>query len=537
MSYQPSLPAGTYEGRFSETADPVVTNASGVLDQRTDALKRAGSPLEIIAARQHRVLEARFEQLNINILGLRGGKPYVEERLSRFAGESRIDWEGGDRGDGTRVTGRKDQAHCVPHLARISEKINQYVLGIAPDRGDAPEEITNDITADGMSVDAFMREANNYVTACGWCWIGVDAPANPTEEAISIARKAEEKIRPYWSLYAPTQVVDWYFDARGQLKWLLTESIEYLGADPWVKPAEVKIRRLWQPGVVTEYTFGTGENKNKIIRQEEKPLSLTDRVPFVLVGQINSGPHGFDSLESIARTIMDLESVNRQNFFNSVYPQLHLPESALQTLMEKLHVNAEDAVAKLLGLKYPILTNKDDPIPGYIMPDSGGIGTIREELTELKRALYDSVGLMLQQETRQVASAESKAWDFLDIKHVMKERAGVLEDAEKQAVAISQEWDGEFPEWEPVYNRDFDIANFKEEMDGLVLFGNLPGLTPGMKQLAVERAYELVKGQGSGQIRKELQDQIADELENWEEPEPVVPVIQMPGEDGDIAEP
>ena len=53
---------------------------------------------EIIAERMHPVLVKRQEQIGINILGWRGGREYIEARLSRFAGEDEIDWSGGTRG-------------------------------------------------------------------------------------------------------------------------------------------------------------------------------------------------------------------------------------------------------------------------------------------------------------------------------------------------------------------------------------------------------------------------------------------------------
>lgn len=522
--YQPSLPAGENEGRFCEgTKQSSVLNPSPVLEQGDHtSMAAAKSKHEIIAARTHEVLEIRDCQLSINLLGLYGGKPYVEARLSRFAGESRIDWEGGTRGDGTHVTGRKEQAHCVPHLGRISEKINQYVLGVEPQREGITPEVYSDITAEGQNLDAFMRDVNNYVTTCRWCWIGIDAPANPEGSPISKARKEQEKIRPYWSVYSPLQVVDWYFDGKGNLQWLITDTVDYLASDPLAKPVNQRVRRLWEPGKVTNYYYGTKpSNRRKIVRDEEVMLTLQGVVPFVPVGKIDARPYGFDSIESINRTIMDLESCNRQNFFNTVFPQRYIPDSSLMSVMDKFQVSAEAAVEMVNGYNYPVLVGEKDQPPGIIMPDAAAIGTIREELTQLRDAMFDSVGLMLQQETRQVASAESKAWDHLDIKHVMKERAGILEDAEKKAVEISAAWDSDWPAWEPQYNRDFDVSNFKEEMEAIVIAGNVPGLTPGMKQLLVERTYELVKGQGSGKVADELADQIKDELKNFEEADPL----------------
>jgi hypothetical protein len=102
-----------------------------------------------------------------------------------------------------------------------------------------------------------------------------------------------------------------------------------------------------------------------------------------------------------------------------------------------------------------------------MMPDAAATGTIREELKALKGELFDSVGLMLQQETRQVASAESKAWDYLDVSQVMRERAELLEDAEIKAVNIMTLWDPTIKPWIPTYNRAFDVGSFKDEIESI----------------------------------------------------------------------
>lgn len=459
---------------------------------------------KIIEERINPILSMRYNQLEINLLGLYGGRPYVEERLSRFAGESQIDWSGGTRVDGSIVTGRLEQAHCIPYLGRIAEKINQHVLGVSPSRPNADNAILEDITTDGLSINQFMREVNIIVTACRWAWIGIDAPANQSGRQISQAEKVSKKIRPYWTLYSPLDVLDWCFDSKGGLLWLLTETTETEGTDPRAKQSATKKRMLWEPGKVTTYIYG---KNGHITDQAEVALSLQKIVPFLPVGTISPKPYKFDDLESINRTIMDLESCNRQNFFNTVFPQAYLPESVLEAVMQKFNVTAEEAVSRIIGYNYPIIVPKDEKEPGYMMPDASAIGTMGEELKRLRKELYDTVGLMLQQETREAISAESKAWDFLDIEAVMRERANVLEDAEKKAVAISKAWDNDFPGWLPTYNRTFAVRDFKAEVEALVMAGNV-SMPPEMQKFVLEKLFDAISQLGAETIDPKRQDKI-----------------------------
>ncbi len=429
-------------------------------------------PEDIIASREHLIYSTRKNQLSINILGWHGGRSYVDARLSRFPGESSVDWSGGTRTDGSALTGRKEQSHVVPHLNRIVNKINQQVFSTLPTRT-APLEIYQDITNDGKTIDDIMININSYLTVTGWCWLGVDAPNLDPDEQISIAQKQELKIRPYWQVYSPMQVVDWKINDNGVVEWVITEGYDYIASDPFVEAVNVKYRKLWQPGKVTKYYYSI-KDKEKIDRFETINTNY-NKVPFVLVGEVSAEPIAFDDMESINRTILDLESVNRANFYNCVFPQLQIPVSVLDTIVQKFQTTAENAVHMIMGLKYPILQAPNDPDAKYIMPDSSAIGSVREELKQLKAELYDSIGLLLRRDTKMVESAESKNIDLLDINALLAERAKLLEDAEKKAVKISNEWDNEFPIYEVTYNRKFNYSEDKIAVEDEQINKQIPG--------------------------------------------------------------
>jgi len=406
--------------------------------------------------RYNEIYASRSEQLGINILGWRGGRPYVDERLSRFPGESDSDWAGGSRKDGSTFLGRKAQAHVIPYLARIVNKINQYVFSTEPIRAGVSEDVLNDITHDGKSIDSFMSEVNSLYTVCNWCWIGVDAPLvtedkNGQVNQVSQEEKEINKIRPYWSVYSPLSVVDWLFNDLGELQWLITEGWDYVVASPYEEAYNQRYRKLWEFGKVTKFIYDTKDD-SKLEDVIITNISLQNKIPFVLVGELSSEPHEFDDLESINRTIMDLESCNRQNFYNSCFPQMKIPVSVLDTVMSTYQVAAEEATQMVMGYNYPILMNETDKDPGFIMPDADALGAMREELTKLRKELFDSTGLLLQKDTKMVESAEAKAFDFMDIEAVLQERSRILTEAEDEAVKISKLWDSSFPVWSPSYN-------------------------------------------------------------------------------------
>jgi hypothetical protein len=455
---------GSREGRFPQTK-----RMPKPITEPKKKDEKSGLPLDL--TRRNSVYEARAEQMEINLLAVQGGREYVRRRLSRFSGESKIDWEGGQRSDGGKVDGRRQQSHCFPYAGRIVDKISQHVFSDTPTRIDCPDEILEDASADGKPLNDIMRQVNDYLTACGWCWLGVDAPPN-MDRQISQAEKVAGKIRPYIQAYSPLEVKDWKFDSIGNLQWLITESGTTESTTPDQPEISYTVRRIWMPGTCRTVKIFINEKGKPEIHSDETTAFNYAGVPFILVGTICTQGHPFDDIESVNRSIMDLESVNRANFFKRCYPQLVLPVSCIQNASDAYGATGAAAAELIVGLNYPILISKDDPQPSYLMPSASDILAVRTEIQHLKSNMFDSVGLMLQNESRQVASAESKAWDFLDVSQVMRARAEILEQAENKIAEIVNKWDSSIPAWEAAYNRQFDVGNFQSEITALIMAAN-----------------------------------------------------------------
>ena len=480
------------------------------------------TPTEIVGTRKHIIMHAREEQLTINILGWHGGRPYIDTRLSRFAAESDTDWNGGKRGD-FNVSGRREQAHNLPYLARIIEKINQYTFGVLPDRDGADPKILADITRTGESLDKVMGEVNSYITATRWCWIKVDAP-NTSDREVTEKEKIDEKIRPYWSVMSPMSVVDWKMDDQGNMLWVLEEWENYEADDPRVLPTLTLMRTLWEPGKITDYELMVNDkSEEEWVQKEEKEMEQMTEVPIFPVGDISALPHFFDDTEGTNRAIMNLGSCNYANFFRCVYPQMYLPASVLKTIMQSFKVTATKATDMILGYKYPIFVDPEDKEPGLLMPDAASIESIRKEITELVHEMFGTIGLIHQNQTTSAQSGISKEYDFQDIVGVVRERAGMLEDAEKKAIKLSKMWDPEFKEWDPKYNRKVSVGTAKDVIDSIVA-GNNIDMPSELKKLALQKWFEHLKTLGNGRIPDDAQEAILEAIAEWEETAVQIPI-------------
>lgn len=471
-------------------------------------------PSKLLATRRHKILETRSDQLAINSLAYNGGAPYIESRLSRFPSESDVDFLG-DRTTTTISLGRLQRAFLINYSKRIAHKVNQYVFKMEVERGGVDPRFEADATTTGVSLNQFMADTSTLLTTCRWCWIGIDRP--PSDGARSIAAREASGDRIYWQLYNPTEVVDWCFDSRGGIAWLITERTLYLNTDPRQEPVEQKIRYLWEPNQVTRMEFSDkdGETFSAV---ETLPLSIGE-VPFVPCGLISPDPWWFDEIERVQRAIMDLLSSRDTQIFKAVFALLVVSKSFKDQMVID-GIKTPEARRKM-GVGHPLIeTAEESGLTRYLTAPSEVFAIIQDAKKDLETTLYDIVGLnMSVPESRQVASAEAKAWDHMDPETVLKERATMLEEIETKAVQISTKMGGGvFKPYVPVYGKKFDISDFAADIAAITSTNGF-SLPPKSEKL-VQKALVNSIARRFGAPPEEVQAAL-EEIETYEPPTPI----------------
>lgn len=469
---------------------------------------------KLLATRRHKVLTERLDQLQINLLAFHGGAPYIKERLSRFPSESDTDFHG-DTACTPPALGRKDRAFLINYVKRITHKINQYVFQSDVQREGVAPKFLADCTASGMSLNQFMSEVSSLITVCRWCWIGVDRPPAPAGR--SIAQREASGDRVYWKLYHPGEVVDWCFDAGGSLAWLMTEESVYENTDPRIEASEAKVRYLWEPGKITRMTLAEADGKFKAV--DVVPIGVKE-VPFIPCGYITSEPWWIDEIERIQRAIMDMLSSRDTNIFKAVFPLLVVSDAFEQKMLQLGGLDKTKSARRLIGVGNPLVeSSTDSGLTRYLDVPADVFKVIEDAKRELESSLYEIVGLnMSVPESRQVASAEAKAWDHLDPETVLKERATMLEEIEAKAVDISARLGGPvFKPYTPVYGKKFDISDFAADIQALTSTSGF-SLPPKSEKL-VTKALVNALARRFGADKKELAEALK-EVETYEPPMP-----------------
>lgn len=435
---------------------------------------------KLLATRRHKILTERADQIGINLLAYHGGEPYITERLCRFPSESDVDFIG-DNSTNPPSLGRKQRAFLINYSARISHKINQYVFSTAVERQGIDPNFEADVTTTGMSINQFMAELSALITTCRWAWVGIDRPQS--DGGRSVAERERSGDRVYWQLYAPNEVVDWSFDSRGGIAWLMTERTLYINDNPRAEPVEKKVRYLWEPGIVTRYEMG--KDSDVFAAVVETPLAIRE-VPFVNCGLITDEPWWFDDVERIQRAIMDLLSSRDTQIFKTIFALMVVSDSFKSQM--KVEGLSTPAARQKMGVGYPLVeTSEEKGLTRYLTAPSEVFAIIQDAKKDLETSLYEIVGLnMSVPESRQVASAEAKAWDHMDPETVLKERATLLEECEGKAIEISAKLGSAvFKSYSPIYGKKFDISDFTADIAAITSTGGF-SLPPKAEKLVQE---------------------------------------------------
>ena len=476
----------------------------------------ADSTQILVRDRKHSIILDRMAQMSFNLLAWKGGKPYITTRLTRWPGEDDTSW----LGDATKqIIGRRDRGFLVNYAQRIVQKINQLVFTQTVERKGADAAFLLDVTMTGQSVNQVMMNASSMMTAAGWCWLSVDAgripvdPGTGQRKVRSMAEKEAAGARPYWCLWSPTEVEDWAYGPDGQLLWLKTNVASLMNTDPRTAAVKTQVVTLWERAQVTRMTWTDGTKAPS----QEVMVNELGAVPFVPVGVPSADPHWFDGVELIQAATMNLENSHNECLASSHYPQLVIPASLIQAIMQLGGKSYDEALEMTRGLRYPIMEpDEAKGISRFIMPDAGSSKNIPDEVTRRVKALFDMVGLALANpDTKMVQSAESKRLDQLDPQAVLRGQAQLLEEAERKLVAMTKQMDPTFTDYQPAYPTSFDTRNLKEDMDAIAAMMGAVELPHGVKK-EVARVAVYLLNEIHAIPEKRLQE-LLDEVDQMEE--------------------
>ena len=152
-------------------------------------------------------------------------------------------------------------------------------------------------------------------------------------------------------------------------------------------------------------------------------------------------------------------------------------------------------------------------ISRYISPSGADTSRIREENDALKRELFDTVGMALVTPCREAQTAESKAWDYHQVKQFLACRADMLEQAELRCWKLMAKFDPSIRVPSVLYNREFAVADLKSSIESLLELREFSGGTAYRREVEKSALFLLEKIRKIDPLRRRA---ILEEIEREE---------------------
>ena len=456
---------------------------------------------------EHKVYQARKDQLKRNQLAFHGGRAYIDARLWRGTNESNLSWDGRHKSTDSlegRV-GRRQRTCLVNDASRIANKITQYLFKTPVRRIGIDDEFRRNVTGDGKTVTEFWMDVNERFTTSQWVWLQVDstAPSKGMRQITEHERKANN-YRVVWKAWDALSVRNWHFGKDGKLKWIIVESEIYDNSDPSVEAKHFMMRTLFhkkEDGKVylSEYS---NDAPASVEMMKDEILEINE-IPFVLVGAPSEEGWWFDDVEAIQATTLNLGSQHHDILTKAVYPQYVLPASMANSpeanLVETdngtgMRKFSELKLQIVKSMEVPVFENPDDKgITRPVQPNAADMEPLPNEIDRLRGHLFDMSGLALfNKESRQAQTAESKQFDMLDTESTLMNRALLMQEAEEKMVALSVEFYKSFKKYSPEWPQSFDVTDYEDISKVIITVGNMAYVTPKVRKMLAEAGVKLL---------------------------------------------
>ena len=411
-----------------------------------------------------------------------GNSSYIEQALIRHVSEVELEF-----------LERRRRAYYFNYPRRIARLITQYVLAAEPVRSGADPVLVEDFSCSNLRANEVMRQFSTLLNIFGSAWMLVEMPrfsGNPDLE-----QKQIQKIRPYAIALSPLAVPDWGYGSDGKLSWAIVEEHTWENQDPFADPCAKVRRKLWTRD--HWYAIESGGGRAMLV---DEGRNLLGEVPLV-AGEESDGfgidaNHWFEDVVRISDAILNNESEGQMNTVKQMFGLLVISESFARNARSSRSSadSSNEKFSQVLARSAAIWESPEEKgLSRYIAPGGTENAAIREANLNLKRELYDVVGMAVQRETREMQSAESKAYDQQNVRQFLASRADLLERIEGRVWELFHRYDSTVPVPEVIYNRDFAVLDLKESIEGLLGLSQLELGAPFRQELALTALSMLEK--------------------------------------------
>ena len=308
------------------------------------------------------------------------------------------------------------------------------------------EFFMKDADLEGNSFNSVIKQAQNYASIYGHCFMILDKPAIQTRTR---ADELNQDIRPYVSLVTPENCLDWNFKREVNGKYYL----DYLKIREEVDKDGGIYIRMWFPDRV-DTVYQKDNEEPKIIDTANNPIG---KIPAVIL--YNSKSHKRGIGQSDLTDISDLQKAI-YNEYSEIEQLIRLTNHP--SLVKTPGVNASAGAGAVIEMPDEMEPNLK---PYLLQPSGQNLNAIMESIKHKVEAINRIAHTGAVRTTKQqVSSGIALQTEFELLNARLSEKADNLEIAEEQIFRLYSQFQNTNFDGEIVYPDSFNIRDYATDL-------------------------------------------------------------------------
>ena len=315
---------------------------------------------------------------------------------------------------------------CDNHCKNIIQIYSSFLFRVRPSRdfGEMADEpslnaFLKDADLEGNNFNSVMKQAQNYASIYGHCFLILDKPAIQTNTR---AEELDQDIRPYISIVTPENCLDWNFKRDINGKYYL----DYLKVREEVDRDGGTYVRIWYPDRIETVYITEEKTEPTLIDTAD---NLIGKIPAVILYNAKSHKRGIG--QSDLTDIADLQK-SIYNEYSEIEQLIRLTNHP--SLVKTPGVNASAGAGAVIEMPEETEPNLK---PYLLQPSGQNLNAIMDSITNKVNAINRIAHTGAVRTTKQaVSSGIALQTEFELLNARLSEKADNLQIAEEQLFRI-----------------------------------------------------------------------------------------------------
>ena len=343
---------------------------------------------------------------------------------------------------------------CDNHCKNIVQTYSSFLFRVKPSRdfGDMSDEASlesflKDADLDGNNFDTVIKQAQNYSSIYGHCFLILDKPKIITN---TVAEELQQDIRPYLSIVTPENILDWNYKREINGKY----SLDYLKVREEVDKDGGTYMRCWHLDRVDTIYLPHDNSEPTLLDTAD---NLIGKIPAVILYNAKSHKRGIG--QSDLTDISDLQK-SIYNEYSEIEQLIRLTNHP--SLVKTPGVNASAGAGAIIEMPDEMEPNLK---PYLLQPSGQNLTSIMDSINKKVEAIHRISHTDAVRGTKtQVSSGIALQTEFELLNARLSEKADNLQLAEEQlfklyALFQNREFDGEID-----YPDSFNIRDYSTDL-------------------------------------------------------------------------